>query len=116
MTTLVKPRTLFIGLSLLCVLAIWLSLALGPVSLPLMDTLRAALRLLGVPIEAQGLEQAELILGLGLLHMLWIVRADLKEWAIYASIGALLLILRVPPVMRRIPRLIAKKPPSATKA
>ncbi|MGH8391604.1 MAG: FecCD family ABC transporter permease, partial [Pseudomonas sp.] len=63
MTTLVKPRTLFIGLSLLCVLAIWLSLALGPVSLPLMDTLRAALRLMGVPIEAQGLEQAELILG-----------------------------------------------------
>lgn len=49
------------------------------------------------------------ILGLGLLHMLWIVRADLKEWAIYASIGALLLILRIPPVMRRIPRLIAKK-------
>ena len=41
-------------------------------------------------------------------HMLWIVRADLKEWAIYASIGALLLVLRIPPVMRRIPRLIAK--------
>ena len=50
MTTLVKPKTLFIGLSLLCVLAIWLSLALGPVSLPLMDTLRAALKLMGVPI------------------------------------------------------------------
>lgn len=49
------------------------------------------------------------VLGLGLLHMLWIVRADLKEWAIYASIGALLLTLRIPPVMRRIPRLIAKK-------
>ncbi|AZD63026.1 Sulfoxide reductase heme-binding subunit YedZ [Pseudomonas chlororaphis subsp. aurantiaca] len=57
-----------------------------------------------------------LILGLGLLHMLWIVRADLKEWAIYASIGALLLLLRVPPVMRRIPRLLVKKPSSATKA
>ena len=63
MTTLVKPRSLFIGLSLLWVLAIWLSLALGPVSLPLMDTMRAALRLLGMPIPAQGLEQAELILG-----------------------------------------------------
>lgn len=63
MTSLVKPRTLFIGLALLCVLAIWLSLALGPVSLPLLDTLRAALRLMGMPIEAQGLEQAELILG-----------------------------------------------------
>lgn len=55
-------------------------------------------------------------LGLGLLHMLWIVRADLKEWAIYASIGALLLVLRLPPVTRRIPRLIAKKVASARKA
>lgn len=63
MTTPVKPKTLFIGLALLCVLAIWLSLALGPVSLPLLDTLKAALRLMGVPIDAQGLEQAELILG-----------------------------------------------------
>jgi sulfoxide reductase heme-binding subunit YedZ len=56
------------------------------------------------------------VLGLGLLHMLWIVRADLKEWAIYASIGALLLVVRIPAVMRRIPRLMAKKTPSATKA
>jgi len=55
------------------------------------------------------------VLGLGLLHMLWIVRADLKEWAIYASIGALLLVLRLPPVIRRIPRLTAKKAPSARK-
>lgn len=59
---------------------------------------------------------AYVILGLGLLHMLWIVRADLKEWAIYASIGALLLVLRIPSVMRRIPRLTAKKTTSATKA
>lgn len=50
-----------------------------------------------------------LILGLGLLHMLWIVRADLEEWTIYAFIGAVLLLLRVPPVMRRIPRLQGKK-------
>lgn len=63
MTPLVKPRTLFIGLALLCLLAIWLSLALGPVSLPLFDTLRAALRLMGLPVAAEGLEQAELILG-----------------------------------------------------
>jgi iron complex transport system permease protein len=63
MTTLVKPRGLFIGLTLLCLLAIWLSLALGPVSLPLIDTLRAALRMLGVPLKPDGLEQAELILG-----------------------------------------------------
>ena len=56
------------------------------------------------------------ILGLGLLHMLWIVRADLKEWAIYAAIGALLLVLRLPPLARRIPRLTAKKASSAKKA
>jgi sulfoxide reductase heme-binding subunit YedZ len=55
------------------------------------------------------------ILGLGLLHMLWIVRADMKEWAIYAFIGLLLLVLRIPPVARRIPRLAAKKTPSARK-
>ena len=59
---------------------------------------------------------AYVVLGLGLLHMLWIVRADLREWAVYASIGALLLVLRVPPVARRIPRLKAKKTPSARKA
>jgi sulfoxide reductase heme-binding subunit YedZ len=56
------------------------------------------------------------VLGLGLLHMLWIVRADLKEWSIYAAIGALLLALRIPAVMRRIPRLVAKKTSSARKA
>ena len=56
------------------------------------------------------------VLGLGLLHMLWIVRADLKEWAIYAAIGALLLLLRLPPLARRIPRLMAKKGSSAKKA
>ena len=56
MTALVKPRTLFTGLGLLCLLATWLSLALGPVSLPLLDTLRAALRLLGLPVAADGLE------------------------------------------------------------
>ena len=55
------------------------------------------------------------ILGLGLLHMLWIVRADLKEWVIYASIGALLLVLRVPGIARRIPRILAKKATTATK-
>jgi sulfoxide reductase heme-binding subunit YedZ len=59
---------------------------------------------------------AYVVLGLGLLHMLWVVRADLKEWAVYASIGALLLVLRLPPVARRIPRLKAQKTPSARKA
>ncbi|UYP32510.1 iron ABC transporter permease [Pseudomonas sp. Z8(2022)] len=44
-------------------LALWLSLALGPVSLPLADTLRAALRLLGLPLAADAaVQQAELIL------------------------------------------------------
>ncbi|TFF41024.1 iron ABC transporter permease [Pseudomonas sp. RIT623] len=59
----VRPRTLFITLALLCLLAVWLSLALGPVSLPLFDTLRAGLRLFGLPLAGDGLEQAELILG-----------------------------------------------------
>ena len=54
-----------------------------------------------------------LVLGLGLLHMLWIVRADLKEWAIYAFIGTSLLALRIPAVKRRIPRVFKKKPYSA---
>ena len=57
-----------------------------------------------------------LILGLGLLHMFWIVRADLKEWAIYAVIGVLLLVLRIPAIARRIPRLKGQKAPAVTKA
>ena len=59
---------------------------------------------------------AYVVLGLGLLHMLWIVRADLKEWAVYAFIGALLLVLRLPSVARRIPRFKAGKSSSARKA
>jgi sulfoxide reductase heme-binding subunit YedZ len=59
---------------------------------------------------------AYLVLVLGLLHMLWIVRADLKEWAIYATIGALLLVLRLPSLAHRIPRLMAKKASSAKKS
>ena len=49
------------------------------------------------------------ILALGLLHMFWIVRADLKEWSLYAVIGAVLLSLRIPMIAGRIPRLIGKK-------
>ncbi|MEX5574488.1 protein-methionine-sulfoxide reductase heme-binding subunit MsrQ [Pseudomonas lijiangensis] len=56
------------------------------------------------------------ILGLGLLHMLWIVRADLKEWALYAVIGALLLTLRIPMIARRIPRFTARKTDSSMKS
>ena len=57
------PRFLFAALGLLLALALWLSLALGPVSLPLGDTLQALLRLFGVPLQDEGLLQAELILG-----------------------------------------------------
>ncbi|WP_341522664.1 protein-methionine-sulfoxide reductase heme-binding subunit MsrQ [Pseudomonas sp. G.S.17] len=56
------------------------------------------------------------ILGLGLLHMLWIVRADLKEWALYAVIGAVLLLMRVPMITRRIQRVRTKKNVVVTKA
>ncbi|MBK5012633.1 iron ABC transporter permease [Pseudomonas sp. S60] len=59
----VRPRTLFVCLGSLCLLSVWLSLALGPVSLPLLDTLRAGLRLLGLPIAEDGLQQAQMILG-----------------------------------------------------
>lgn len=56
------------------------------------------------------------VVGLGLLHMLWIVRADLKEWSLYTFIGVCLLMLRIPMVMGRIPRLYKKKPISAAGA
>jgi iron complex transport system permease protein len=63
MTSPFSTRPLVIALGLLLVLVLWLSLALGPVSLPLGDTLRAALRLLGLPFEADAsVQQAELIL------------------------------------------------------
>ncbi|QKZ03013.1 protein-methionine-sulfoxide reductase heme-binding subunit MsrQ [Pseudomonas eucalypticola] len=48
---------------------------------------------------------AYIVLGLGLLHFLWVVRADLKEWSVYAGVGVLLMVVRVPGVVRRIPRL-----------
>ena len=57
------PKTLFIALGFACLLAIWLSLAFGPVSLPMMDTLRALLHLAGVPVAEDNLQQAELIVG-----------------------------------------------------
>ncbi|MCW2269682.1 Sulfoxide reductase heme-binding subunit YedZ [compost metagenome] len=49
------------------------------------------------------------ILALGLLHFLWVVRADLKEWAVYAGIGVILLALRIPVFARHIPRFSATK-------
>ncbi|CAM3248633.1 putative hemin ABC transporter permease protein [Ectopseudomonas mendocina] len=63
MTSTFSTRPLFVALGLLLVLALWLSLALGPVSLPLGDTLSATLRLLGLPVTADAsVQQAELIL------------------------------------------------------
>ncbi|AQZ32519.1 ABC transporter permease [Pseudomonas sp. LPH1] len=63
MTSSSSTRPLFIALGLLLVLVLWLSLALGPVSLPLGDTMRAAFRLLGLPLAADAsIQQAELIL------------------------------------------------------
>jgi sulfoxide reductase heme-binding subunit YedZ len=55
------------------------------------------------------------VVGLALLHFLWVVRSDLKEWAIYASVAVLLLLLRVPAVARRIPRFSGGRGVSATK-
>ena len=44
------------------------------------------------------------ILGLVLLHFLWVVRADLKEWVMYAMAAALIMATRLPPVARALPR------------
>ncbi|WP_416467536.1 protein-methionine-sulfoxide reductase heme-binding subunit MsrQ [Pseudomonas sp. LFS044] len=49
------------------------------------------------------------ILGLGLLHFLWIVRSELREWAIYAGVGGLLMMLRIPAVARRVPRILGRR-------
>jgi iron complex transport system permease protein len=54
---------MLITLGVVLLLVFWLSLALGPVSLPLSDTLRAGLRLLGLPLKGADMQQAELILG-----------------------------------------------------
>ena len=54
------------------------------------------------------------VVGLGLLHMLWIVRADLKEWSVYACIGVCLLLVRIPLFKSRIPRLYKKKTVTVT--
>lgn len=63
MRPVLSPRSLFVALALALFLALWLSLALGPVSLPPGDTLRALLRLFGLPLDGEGAGQAELILG-----------------------------------------------------
>lgn len=45
------------------------------------------------------------ILVLALLHMLWVVRADLAEWSVYAAIGAVLLLVRLPAIAGPVRRL-----------
>ena len=62
MIAVISSRSLFVALTALLLLALWLSLALGPVSLPLLDTLEALLRLSGLSGE-QVPRQAELIIG-----------------------------------------------------
>jgi iron complex transport system permease protein len=63
MTAIFRPRPTLIFLLLLLVLVFWLSLALGPLSLPLDDTLLAGMRILGLPLDGGDTQQAELILG-----------------------------------------------------
>jgi iron complex transport system permease protein len=56
-------RALILALLLLLLLAFVLALTLGAVSVTLGDSLRALLRLAGLPLEGEGLAQAELIIG-----------------------------------------------------
>lgn len=63
MRQLIAPRTLFVLLGLLLILSLCLSLAVGPISLPLADTLAATARLLGLPFTVDEPSRAELILG-----------------------------------------------------
>ena len=50
---------------------------------------------------------------LAVLHFVWLVKADLSEPAIYGAILALLLVLRLPPIARRIERRRRAPTPSA---
>lgn len=45
-------------------------------------------------------------LALVLLHMLWVVRADIEEWLIYALVGAFLMVLRIPGATERFKQLL----------
>lgn len=47
------------------------------------------------------------VLALVLLHMLWVVRADIEEWLIYALVGAFLMMLRIPGVVAGVKRLFS---------
>ncbi len=43
------------------------------------------------------------ILGLALLHVLWVVRADIGEWLVYAACAGALMLLRLPSVATALP-------------
>lgn len=63
MKSTVSARALLAALSLLLLLAFWLALALGPVSLPLLDSVQALWQLSGLPTANHDIAQAELIVG-----------------------------------------------------
>jgi sulfoxide reductase heme-binding subunit YedZ len=48
-----------------------------------------------------------LVLVLALLHMLWVVRSDLQQWALYSGIGGCLLLMRTPLIDRWLVQLAA---------
>ena len=58
MNPTVSACVLLGALSLLLLLAFWLALALGPVSLPLLDTLQALWQLSGLPAPGGEVAQA----------------------------------------------------------
>jgi iron complex transport system permease protein len=62
MSGFIRARGLFIGLGVLLLVALWASLALGPVSLALADVLKALLAMLGVPVAVDEASQAQLII------------------------------------------------------
>ncbi len=63
MKSTVSARALLAALSLLLLLAFWLALALGPVSLPLLDSVQALWQLSGLSTAGHDVAQAELIVG-----------------------------------------------------
>ena len=63
MSPVLSARPLFLSLGLVWLIAFWLSLALGPVHLPLVDILQALLQLFGLSTGDEGADQAVLILG-----------------------------------------------------
>lgn len=56
-----------------------------------------------------------LILVIVLIHMLWVVRADLRDWGLYAVVGGLLLLARAPLIRRGMAAKLASRRQSAKK-